>query len=187
MAKNTGIGYKRLANGRTGVYNPAISGPLRCASGSGWSKQQGNSTPPAWLLDLIDVWADSKRLALGEWTIHVSTPQVIKDKPNVFGYCTTYPTIREAYLDFRSDIQNDEYGRRTVIHELLHVYMADIDEFVENVVLEQLDSKQAKALGEAAYSKLLEPFITKLANILYHGTKAIDYPDVDGVNEDDHD
>jgi hypothetical protein len=134
------------------------------------------SPVPGWVTTYVAAWKD--RLPLHDWTIRVTCARLINDDPFVLACTTQYTNLNEAHIEIRSDCADTVLWRQTIIHELLHVVHARVDQFVGSVFL----TLPPKDILEETYSNMVESMIDHVASTLYRTTCQLDYPE----EHDDH-
>lgn len=120
---------------------------------------------PNWLTDYVALWKD--RLWLGLWHITLRLEHTVEGDPGIEAVCRQYPDLNEAAIVFRSDVEDTEDWRITVIHELLHVKHARIDKFLTDVVFPEMPAEEAERMAKAGYSQHMESFTHDMARCLY--------------------
>ena len=121
---------------------------------------------PQWALDYMSHWKDE--LHLSGWTIIPAlSPRPGGDVGNA-GYCVAQPDIVRATLTFRDDITKEPHPdwEMTIIHEMVHVSMAGVDNMTRNIITPELGSA-AQRLADKAYKAAVEPFVENMAIVLW--------------------
>ncbi|MCB0156446.1 MAG: hypothetical protein KDF65_16735 [Anaerolineae bacterium] len=140
---------------------------------------------PVWVMELVKRWRDL--LLLHEWEINIKLAAIpCSDGAGyVRGCVNVYPDIMRADIQLNEDIaqaENDEERGQwevTIIHELLHVRMGRLSDFVERDLLPEL-SPSASNVASGTLRRELEPLVETLARILHRFAK----PDeVDAMRE----
>lgn len=122
---------------------------------------------PEHLVDLIR--DEANRLMLGEWKLKARR---MDQSDMADGRAETYvtPTIRTAIIALSEEIRdmapNDPDVRRVVVHELLHVFFADVSEYLMENVFHRLYHPTAIELARAGFTFLFEQKVDLLARIL---------------------
>ena len=120
---------------------------------------------PDWLNDYAALWIE--RLHLTGWKINLKIEHCINDDVCIEALTTQRPQLNEATISFRSDVEDTENWRITVIHELLHVLHARIDRFLEFAVFPEMLSDEGRRIVREGYSQHYESFTHGLAVVLY--------------------
>src|SRR5690242_16412041 len=118
---------------------------------------------PAWLEHYVAHW--QARLDLHEWTMEILINTVVCGDEATRGACCRDQDHNRCALVFRADIADTLAWRETVIHELVHVAMARIDDVVENAIAMTLP-KPARTLAWKIYRQPIESFVARLAAAL---------------------
>lgn len=121
---------------------------------------------PAWAKEYVAAWRD--RLLLASWQIRVGTSDAPGGDTNVLGHVELYPEILTAHITFRGDIaaEPDDEWQRTIIHELVHVRLAEATELVRDDILPELGAA-AERIAFAAFRRAVEPAVESLAHVLW--------------------
>jgi len=121
---------------------------------------------PDWVREYIGEWRD--RLLLAHWRIHLFTHDAPGGDEQTRGMIELYPEIFTANMTLRSDVtaEPDDDWRQTIIHELVHIRLAEISEFVRDDVLPEL-GPAAERIAGAAFRRALEPAVEALAHTLW--------------------
>lgn len=128
---------------------------------------------PSHLIDLLRV--ESNRLMLAEWKIKARRmDQRDMEDGRAEAYVT--PTIRTAIIALSEEIRemspDDPDVRRVIVHELLHVFFADISEYLMQNVFSKLYHPVAIELARDGFTFLFEQKVDLLARILTEKTDA---------------
>ncbi len=119
-------------------------------------------TVPEWLTTKCSLWIE--RLQMGEWDIQIKLALVLNDDPNCKGTAEAFPDISLGRIELRADIADDEEGEITLVHELLHIKHARIDDVINRVFEPQLNA--STALVQMVYRVAMEPYIDSMAKAL---------------------
>jgi hypothetical protein len=119
---------------------------------------------PSWLHNHIREWAE--RLGIGEWHIGVQLALCVNDCPDTDGFTDQFPDLTSAHLTFAANIEDTDYWRVVVIHELLHVAHSRIDHLIESAVLPELPDA-AHGLAQRAYHQQVEAYTHQMARALF--------------------
>lgn len=124
----------------------------------------GNATPE-WVRECVVEWRD--RLLLSHWGIRISTHDAPGGEDNL-AIVELFPEIFRANITLRSDVpgEPDDEWQKTIIHEMVHVRLAEISEFVRDDVLPEL-GPAAERIAGAAFRRALEPTVEALAHTLW--------------------
>ncbi len=123
---------------------------------------------PKWLTDYVSLWI--RRLRLQEWDIHVAVVSRIAEAPDSDGFCRQLPELNRADLQFQAGIENDEWGRIAIIHEMLHVAHARLDRVVEGVIYPAL-ACGLDDMAANAYRNTNESYTHRMAVALHAMTE----------------
>jgi hypothetical protein len=103
-------------------------------------------TVPEWVTSYLEMWR--RKLYLFEWEITTFiSPHPDNDPEGVRAIVTLYPAILQANIVFKDDIpamlEDVEPGeirgwKKTIIHELVHIRLADITEYVQGDIFSEL-------------------------------------------------
>ena len=132
-------------------------------------------TVPQWVVDEITHWVGE--LGLQNWEINVLLEQCIDNNMGILGQAQTSPAVCIATIQFRADIQEDDFWKRVILHEMLHIFHADVDEIVQDQIIESLPASCTE-MGSMAYQMAMERFVNKLTHMLWsqrsNGERSVD-------------
>ena len=125
-----------------------------------------DSGVPPWAKESIHYWRD--KLLLTSWTIEIFSSPHPADDVNVLGLAELYPEILTAHITLRSDITSEPTAEweRVIIHEMVHVRLAEVTELVREDILPELGASAARVAG-AAFRRAVEPTVESLAHVLW--------------------
>ncbi len=122
---------------------------------------------PDWIAETVRDW--QQRLLLHEWQIELSrSPHPDGDASGMTkAQVSVWPDIRLAQIEMLDKLP-DEYSaewERTIVHELLHVRLGEITDFVQRVVWPQFADATADILDNQ-FRRTVEPTVELLARIM---------------------
>ena len=128
---------------------------------------------PRWVVDYLDKWRGL--LHLQHWETQTSlSPHPDGDEDTKA--CTyLYPNVLTAVITIRDDVPEEltaagdreaEDWQKTIIHELLHVFIGRITDYLEKDIWPEL-SPSARRIAEATLEREVEPVVELMAHILY--------------------
>ena len=125
-----------------------------------------SNAAPEWVREYIGEWRD--RLLLAHWRIRIQTNDAPAGDDRTLGMVELSPELFTAVITLRSDVpaKPDDEWQRTLIHEMVHVRLAEISEFVRDDVLPEL-GPAAERIAGAAFRRALEPAVEALAHTLW--------------------
>lgn len=97
---------------------------------------------------------------LHEWSVGVTLERILKNDAQ--GTCQVYQSTNQAAIVLRSDIQDTRLWHYVIIHELMHVKLGRLDEWLEHVIF--ADYKNPIALP--TYVGFLESYVDAMSVIL---------------------
>lgn len=136
-------------------------------------KTANDATLPDWALACVEEWRNI--LHLNAWAIRVATHPKPYDERETLAFVELYPNIMTAHITIRDSIpasldglpeEQARYWESALIHELIHVFIARITDFIEKDVLPEL-SPSARRIAEATLTREVEPVVELLASVLY--------------------
>lgn len=112
---------------------------------------------PAWLIEELQ---DARQL-LGvgdEWHIVATVVDHPNGDENNDGMCCPDATYLNARMEFSRDLAQDANGRFVVLHEMLHVTHAEVDQVVDTALggLSEGERGRMRELYEAAVERSLQ-------------------------------
>lgn len=120
----------------------------------------------------VDFWLkELAPLGLCHWQFHVSINDEVETDPQIPAnasctcsshYDTVWLEFRKSYID---EVEQDELDK-TIVHELLHATMRDLDHVIEGVS-EYLGAPHRDAYAEAAMHAR-EGFVEKIARSIVY-------------------
>jgi hypothetical protein len=121
---------------------------------------------PDWLTEYVALWVS--RLEMGDsWTIRLQLEHCIDNDPYVEAMAYNFAHLNQGKIVFRSDVEDTENWRVTVVHELLHIKHSRIDSFLEKAVFSEMFTDEGRRIVKTGYSQHYESFIHDMACILY--------------------
>ncbi|MCB8942563.1 MAG: hypothetical protein H6658_02185 [Ardenticatenaceae bacterium] len=132
---------------------------------------------PKWVVDYLDKWRGM--LHLQSWKTETSLSPHPADDKWARACVTVYPDVLTAVLTIRDDVPEDITAvsqqeatewQQTVIHELIHVFMGRITDFIERDIWPEL-SPGAQRIAEATLRREVEPVVELMAHILHNMEK----------------
>lgn len=123
-------------------------------------------TVPDWVHPYIVDWRD--RLLLTHWRIHIRVHDAPAGDEHVIGAVELFPELFTANMVLRSDVPDEpiDEWQKTIVHEMVHIRLAEISEFVRDDVLPEL-GPAAERIAGAAFRRALEPTVEALAHTLW--------------------
>ncbi|MCA9936207.1 MAG: hypothetical protein H6662_15545 [Ardenticatenaceae bacterium] len=121
---------------------------------------------PQWVHDYVKDWRD--RLLLTPWKIRLRLQDIIDGDENILAQVHLFQEVQTANITFRGDISpepSDEW-QQTILHELMHVRLAEVSEFVRDDIIPEL-GPTAERVAQAAFRRALEPAVEGLAHVLW--------------------
>lgn len=137
-----------------------------------------DDTLPAWALACVEEWRSI--LHLDAWAIRVATHPKPYDEQQTLAFVELYPNIMTAHITIRDSIpasldglpdDQARYWESALIHELVHVFIARITDFIEKDVMPEL-APGAQRIALATLTREVEPVVELLANVLYELKRA---------------
>lgn len=119
---------------------------------------------PEWAADAIKTYATA--LNLNHWRIEAVVEQCIDDDPDTMAQCEQFNGQTRAVIHLRSDMEDTQEWRITILHEMLHVAHAHVDAMLQRVIFPHLP-EAARVMADAAYRETYEPFVDSLATSFY--------------------
>lgn len=143
------------------------------------------NTIPDWATAYIQEW--QAKLLLHEWSIRTRIAAAeVEDGKRVQATCYVYPEIRRADIEFSRHISAEPTAvwQHAVVHELLHVRLGLLTDYIDNVLLPQL-SPSASAVADAGYRREMEAAVDLLTSILLMDQEELDNAETaaQGVSE----
>jgi hypothetical protein len=112
---------------------------------------------------LVRAWAP--RLGLSHWEIEIAWDETLL--PSEMANVVTESAYDGAFVTFNTDLvenRDAEYVEATVVHELVHIVMRDLDATLPPVL--DLVPKGAAALARARYEHEIEGVVDRMAGVL---------------------
>ena len=128
---------------------------------------------PRWVADYMDKWRGL--LHLQHWETRTSLSPHPDGDEDTKACVYLYPNVLTAEFTIRDDVPEDlaatkpheaEDWQKTLIHELLHVFIGRITDFIEKDIWPEL-SPSARRIAEATLEREVEPVVELMAHILY--------------------
>ena len=121
---------------------------------------------PIWAKELIHYWRD--KLLLTSWSVEIFSSAHPHDDVNCMGLAMLYPEILTAHITLRDDIPQEPTAEweRVIIHEMVHVRLAEITELVAQEFIPELGAA-AERIATAAFRRAVEPTVESLAHVLW--------------------
>lgn len=110
---------------------------------------------PKWAVAYAVKWI--KILDITHWEIKIEIDNELD--PNAHGKCRQRPDINYCHITIHRDIEENDYWKSVIIHELLHVAHARVDSYLQTVV-ELLPAEKR------GYDEVYEPFIDRMCKAL---------------------
>ncbi len=120
-------------------------------------------TTPQWVTDFVNEWQG--RLFLHEWEIDVRLSDAPGGDNDNHGSCLATTDIRHATIELSTAIEDNDQWRQTIIHELLHVRLSPLQDFVELDLITEL-SNATQNMVKPMWRRILEPHVHLLARII---------------------
>lgn len=118
---------------------------------------------PAWVEPYTRKWIE--RFRLYRWRIEICKRRVVDDDPNLAGSVTYSYDLSHAVITVCTELEESEYWKGVIVHELLHIYLAGLDDIVERTILPRFEGHAAAAMKQV-YKRELEMFINLLDDLL---------------------
>lgn len=125
------------------------------------------SPPPAWLQAKCDEWQE--RLMMQHCRIELVVGLFATSADPDAKAATEHQSRTEwGRITVKNDIQDDEDGEVTIVHELLHIKHSQIDDLVFMVFGPGVSASghMVEAAFADAYHLIMEPFIESMARVL---------------------
>jgi len=119
---------------------------------------------PSWVSTWVTYWRD--KLYLHPWTIHLYPELVVANSATCEAAATNDSAYYSANIHIRADIEDTRDWRETLIHEVLHVAHARIDDVVAQALIDNLPG-DAQPIAKEMYRQALEGFIELTAKSLH--------------------
>lgn len=121
---------------------------------------------PIWAKESIHYWRD--KLLLTSWTVEIFASPHPHDDAHCMGSAVLYPEILTSHITLRDDIPQEPTAEweRVIIHEMVHVRLAEITELVTQELLPELGATAERIAG-AAFRRAVEPAVESLAHVLW--------------------
>lgn len=132
-----------------------------------------DATLPDWALACVEEWRSI--LHLNAWAIRLKTDPCPQYDPETLAYVELMPNIMTAHITIRDSIpasldglpeEQVRYWESALIHELIHVFIARVTDFIEKDVMPEL-APSARRIAEATLTREVEPVVELLASVLY--------------------
>jgi len=118
---------------------------------------------PDWLNDFVAEWA--RRLSLSDWKLTARLSLCPGDIPDCDGFTDQKPDTNAATLTFCATIEDTEYWRVVVIHELMHVAHSRIDHVFQCAIRPELPG-EVQTMADTAYRQYVESYVHRMAKSL---------------------
>lgn len=118
---------------------------------------------PDWAMEFLAEWKEL--LFLQEWDIDVRLSDAPGGDKDNHGSCLATSDIRHAAIELNVTIQDDDQWRQTIIHELLHVRLSPLQDFVDLDLIPEL-STATQNMVKPMWRRILEPHVHLLAKII---------------------
>lgn len=119
-------------------------------------------TLPDWLQKKCSLWIE--RLNMGEWDVGIRLALVVMNDEDTKGSVEAYPDINLGRIQIRADVEDNEDWEVTLVHELLHIKHARIDDVIQRVF--EPHTAVPTELVDSIYRRALEPYIDSLSKAL---------------------
>lgn len=129
---------------------------------------------PQWAEEFVQRWA--QRLNLEHWEIRLRMALSVDGDEYCKALCEQYCDINLAIITIRADAGDEAEWRVSLLHEMLHVAHARVDNYVNNAAIPEMGEGQQDFAREL-YRQIYEPFVDRLSWSLYQLASPIDYPD----------
>jgi hypothetical protein len=131
-------------------------------------------TVPGWVSSYADMWIT--RLSLEGWQLTFCLDRVVNDNPACMGLCERKANYNAAVITLRADIEDTQEWRKVLLHELLHVAAARVDNYVENAIIPDM-YETGQTIARRGYTQHMESHIQNLTDTFYWVTRYRDFPD----------
>lgn len=121
---------------------------------------------PQWLIDKCNEWI--ARLSMSEWTIGMAIALAPNDDPSVMALAEQFPDLNYGRITVRADFEDNEEWEAALVHELLHIKHARIDDVVQKVMRPHL-TEMAADMADVMYRNAVEPYVHSMAWTLVRG------------------
>jgi len=122
------------------------------------------TTPlPDWMQDFIGNARSLVGIDEG-WHITGKLVDAPDHRPDTDGACWPDAVYLNARLELSRDLQPDEHGRRVILHELLHIIHAEMDEVVER--LRDAEDQASRELLYELYNDALERALQRIGRAM---------------------
>lgn len=128
---------------------------------------------PQWAVERTQFWAGV--LNLQEWNIHLFASYCPGDTPGCDGVTHQQPNINRADITLHAGLEDNEYGEQVILHELLHVAHARIDQAVNCAILPEVPAA-AQDLADECYRQRIESYTHHLACALVAWRRGMEKP-----------
>lgn len=118
---------------------------------------------PSWLSTYVATVV--ARLGLQQWEIDIKLAYCLYGGPDTLASCSQIPNLNSAILTFRADVEDTPRWHRIVIHELLHVAHARVDDTVETVIIPSVPYEEQQ-MGRRSYNAAMEAYTDQLSRVL---------------------
>jgi len=120
---------------------------------------------PEWAINCIDYW--KQILMLGEWTLRTKVVPRPDNDEQARACVAVHTDTLIADIEIRDDLSQDydHEWELTIIHELLHVRLGRITDFVQRDLIPELASA-AQSLAYKSLTREVEPTVELLAAVL---------------------
>ena len=123
---------------------------------------------PQWAVNYIQFWKE--KLHLCEWTIESKmSDRPCEDFEDETKACVRLtPLVLHASIEWSSAMPGtaDEDWQKTIVHEMLHIRLARVTEYVSDNVLPEI-SMQVGLLLQRGYKAEFEPVVELLSETLW--------------------
>lgn len=143
---------------------------------------------PAWLVEEVQ---DARRL-LGvgdDWHITVQVVDHPNRDENNDACCRPDVTYLNATMEFARDLVQDEHGRFVVLHEMLHITHAEIDQVVETALAGLVEGERGRmrelyeAVVERSLQRMSRAMVRHIRPMEEDVLRAKDAPLSDGMGD----
>lgn len=128
---------------------------------------------PQWAIDWLTQWRDI--LYLNSWGISMDLEAMTGGESDTTAYVNLYPNVLIACMKIKESIpqtlaglppERVDYWRKVIIHELLHVYLGRVTDFVDHILVSEL-SRSAYTIALSTFTREVEPAVELMSHILY--------------------
>lgn len=128
---------------------------------------------PAWAVACVEEWRGI--LHLDAWAIRLKLDANPNGEQDTTAFVSIYPNIMTAHITIKDTIPQSldglpegeaRFWESVIIHELVHVFIGRITDFVEKDIWPEL-APSAQRIASATFTREVEPVVELLASVLY--------------------